>query len=154
LRALAKTDKVLVLLRCNFAFLIATYYLSIETGLQTGQPRNRGSISVRDKEFVSTPMCPFLPLKPTQLPNQRISVAVSVAFIPLSKDDNLHLRPRLLESYFNQFKYEMRFIHAFSSVVRQIPGYITRKNRTRLALFPVSLTTLGSNPRKPSNKSC
>ena len=37
--------------------------------------------------------------------------------------------------------------------VRQMPGY-KRKDGARPALFPISLTTLGSNPRKPSNQSC
>jgi len=52
----------------------------------------------------------------------------------------------------------------FSLVLRQMPG-ITRKEGARPALFPIgdnfyksivnfNLTTLGSNPIKPSNQSC
>jgi hypothetical protein len=47
------------------------------------------------------------------------------------------------------------FLRAFSSVVRQIPGYNSHsKEGARPALFPISLTTLGSNPKRPSNQSC
>jgi len=47
----------------------------------------------------------------------------------------------------------LRFFRAFSSVVRQMSGYNSQRWGTARTLF-ISLTTLGSNPRKPSNQNC
>jgi hypothetical protein len=46
----------------------------------------------------------------------------------------------------------LRFFHAFSSVVRQMPRYNSQRRGTAhtLPIISFSLTTLGSNPRKPS----
>jgi len=45
----------------------------------------------------------------------------------------------------------------FSVLFPQLSGKsqgITRKDGAQPALFPISVTTVGSNPRKPSNQSC
>ena len=104
LRDLGRTANLLVSLRCNFALLIATNYLSIVTGLQTGQPGNRGSISAGEREFVSTSKRSFLPWNPPKFLITECQWAVSVTFIPGIKKNNVHPCPRLLGKYLDQLQ--------------------------------------------------
>jgi len=74
------------------------------TGLQTGQPRTRGSISATEREFVSTSKRSFLHCSPPNFLIKEYQWAVSIAFIPDIKDDNIHPFPRLLGRYEGESK--------------------------------------------------
>jgi hypothetical protein len=65
---------------------------------------NRGSISARERELVSTSTCPFLPCRPPNFLIKEYQWAVSMAFIPGIKDDNIHPFPRLVGRYEGESK--------------------------------------------------